>query len=58
MKMIIGKNMSMPYEFDDLTIDFPIARVQMEGNLVEYNRRLMVKLATEPINAKLRAGGN
>jgi hypothetical protein len=37
MEKLTGKNMSMTYEFDDLTIDVPSARAQAEGILVEYN---------------------
>lgn len=41
---LTGKNMSMTYEFDNLTIDIPSARVQVVRTLVEQNGRLMVKL--------------
>ena len=45
MENLTGKNMSMTYEFDDLTIDIPSARGPGgRDSWWRYNGRLMVKL--------------
>ena len=51
MEKLTGKNMSMNYEFDDLTIDIPSARGPGGRDLVEYNGRLMenLQLPQKPI---------